>query len=210
MKNKRIGNLFITMGVLLVAAALGLNLYNHAESDRAGKAAENTVLQLESRLPEPVPAVRQEEAPAELAEWEASTPDYLIDPEIEMPFSTVDGVNYIGVLSIPSLSIELPVIDRWDESLLKLAPCRYTGSAYLDDLVICAHNYRTHFGSLKNIHIGDSITFTDVDGNLFSYEVVDIETLSATSIEDMTTGDWALTLFTCTMGGKTRLAVRAE
>jgi len=49
-----------------------------------------------------------------------------------------------------------------------------------------------------------------VDGNVFAYKVVETETLSPFSIEEMTTGDWDLTLFTCTVGGQNRVAVRCE
>ena len=49
-----------------------------------------------------------------------------------------------------------------------------------------------------------------MDGNVFSYEVMALETLAPTAVEEMTEGDWDLTLFTCTVGGTTRLAVRCE
>ncbi len=209
MRNNKIkGNLCIVLGLLLLAAALFLNLYNRAESNRAGEVSTLTAERLEALLPTVQMPSMPSERSEEIDPTEADIPDYLLYPEIEMPTVTLDGVEYIGLLKIPVLSLELPVISAWDESLLKLAPCRYAGSAYLDDFVICAHNYRSHFGSLKNVRIGDTVTFTDVDGNVFSYEVADMETLSATAIEDMVNSDCDLTLFTCTMGGKTRLAVR--
>ena len=52
--------------------------------------------------------------------------------------------------------------------------------------------------------------FTDADGNVFSYEVDTIETVGGTDIEKMESGDWDLTLFTCTTGGKARAAVRCK
>ena len=55
---------------------------------------------------------------------------------------------------------------------------------------------------------GDEIRFTDADGNVFSYTVADLEQLRASQVEDMITGDWDLTLFTCTPGGQLRIAVR--
>ena len=35
-----------------------------------------------------------------------------------------------------------------------------------------------------------------------------METLMPTAVEEMESGDWDLTLFTCTVGGRTRVAVR--
>ena len=76
--------------------------------------------------------------------------------------------------------------------------------------MIAAHNYSSHFGRLKNLSQGDEVTFTDVDGNVFSYVVAALETLSPYAVEEMTSGGWDLTLFTCTIGGKSRVTVRCE
>lgn len=42
----------------------------------------------------------------------------------------------------------------------------------------------------------------------FEYEVVSLEILIPEDVEPMEEGDWDLTLFTCTIGGKTRITVR--
>ena len=49
-----------------------------------------------------------------------------------------------------------------------------------------------------------------MDGNVFNYEVVAKETLMPTAIEEMASGDWALTLFTCTVGGSYRVTIRCD
>lgn len=190
---KRKGKGLIFTGLLLIAAALFLTGYNLFDQMRAQRSAA--------------------QAAAQLAEWlpqagEAAVPDYLMAPEMEMPVETIDGVDYVGVLRIPSLALELPVISQWSYPLLKIAPCRYSGSAYQNNLVLCAHNYASHFGNLKNLHIGDAVTFTDMDGNLFTYQVAELETLPPQATEEMENGDWDLTLFTCTVGGQSRVTVR--
>ena len=91
---------------------------------------------------------------------------------------------------------------------MKISPCRYEGSIYLDNMVICGHNYSTHFGTLKELDAGDLVFFTDMDGNLFEYAVAETEILQPTAVEEMTSGNWDLTLFTCTVGGATRVTVR--
>ena len=50
--------------------------------------------------------------------------------------------------------------------------------------------------------------FTDVEGNVLSYTVAETELLDGSDVEAMEAGDWDLTLFTCTVGGKTRVTVR--
>lgn len=138
------------------------------------------------------------------------TPDYIIDPARDMPTKNVYGEKYLGVLEIPALSLKLPVMDEWSYKRLRKSPCRYTGSAYLDDMVIMAHNYSSHFGRINALSPGDSVFFTDVDGNAFKYRVLDVETLGSKAVGDMLSGDWDLTLFTCTIGGEYRVTVRCK
>ena len=77
-------------------------------------------------------------------------------------------------------------------------------------MTIAAHNYARHFGRLTALRPGDAVTFTDLDGNVFRYAVAETETLQPTDIQEMTAGDWPLTLFTCTKGGQYRVTVRCE
>ena len=191
MKHKGKGLIFT--GLLLIAAALFLTGYNLFDQMRAQRSAAQAAAQLAERLPQ----TRQ-----------TDVPDYLLPPEMGMPVETIDGVDYVGVLRIPALALELPVISQWSYPPLKIAPCRYSGSAYQNNLVLCAHNYTSHFGNLKNLHIGDAVTFTDMDGNLFTYQVAELETLPPQATEEMENGDWDLTLFTCTVGGQSRVTVR--
>ena len=114
------------------------------------------------------------------------------------------------MLKIPAFGLELPVLSQWSYPNLRIAPCRYQGSAYTDDLVIAAHNYTSHFGNLKNLQEGDTVILTDMDDNVFTYKVALRETLMPTAVEEMSSGDWDLTLFTCTLGGSYRVTVRCE
>lgn len=67
--------------------------------------------------------------------------DYILNPEMDMPTQEIDGQDYIGTLVIESLGLSLPIISEWSYPRLRIAPCRYAGSAYLDNMVIAAHNY---------------------------------------------------------------------
>ena len=196
---RRSGALWITLGLLLIAAALFLTCFNLWDERRATNSAGEALRELE--------AVRPEEAEA-TEPGEAEIPAYLLDPGREMPAVEVDGGRYIGVLEVPSLGLELPVMETWSYPNLRVAPCRYSGSAYQDDMIVAAHNYKTHFGRLKELRPGDEVCFTDTEGNVFRYAVAELETLGKYDVEEMTSGDWALTLFTCTYGGKSRVTVR--
>lgn len=221
MKHKQ-GRLLITIGLLLLAAALAITLSNLKEDTRAGETAESLVLRLkeeifpEASAPETTPgeSTEGEILPGETGETgedgpgETEIPDYILDPKREMPVKTVDGDDYLGLLEIPDLGLELPIMAQWSYALLEKAPCRYGGSAYTGDLIIAGHNYASHFRHLGELSLGAQIRFWDVDGNLFCYEVAEMETLRATAVEDMEAGDWDLSLFTCTVGGQNRLTLR--
>ena len=197
---KQEGLLLITIGLLLIAAALFLASYNLYDELRAEQAARQMVNKLEA-------STNQEP----LASDERTViPDYVLSPNMEMPVETINGIDFIGVLRIPALELELPIISEWNYPNLKTAPCRYSGSAYLNNLIICGHNYTSHFGTLKNLWEGDIATFTDMDGNVFIYKMVERETLNPTDIEGMKSGNWDLTLFTCTVGGQSRVTIRFE
>lgn len=191
------GTILMTIGLLLLAAALFLAGYNIWDEHRAEGAAQQVLDQLVSETPQP-----------ELPAPEEPTPEYILHPEMDMPTVEIDGNRYIGRVTIPALGLELPVMSQWSYPNLKIAPCRYQGSAYTGDLIIAGHNYRTHFGPLKNLGVGDTVLFTDADGNQFRYTVAQVETLAKTAVEEMAAGDWDLTLFTCTLGGQTRVTVR--
>ena len=192
MKAKR-GTVWINAGLLLIAAALFLSVYNEWESHEARDSARHVIAQLCDALP-----------------TEAAEPTTLSDVRREMPVKTINGRDYIGVLSIPSLELELPVISQWDYPALKVAPCRYSGSLYQDNLIICAHNYASHFGKLKELQPGDIVLFTDMDEHVVTFQMVERETLNPMDAEGMEAGDWDLTLFTCTIGGQTRVTIRLE
>ena len=196
------GKLLTGVGLLLIAAALLLTVYNIRESDRAGAESEEMVVRMESLtadLPERLETEKKE-----------LVPEYKKNPEMEMPTVEVNGQECVGMIEIPALGLKLPVISEWSYAKLKKAPCRYSGSAYLKNMIIAGHNYRTHFSGIKRLNPGDSVVFTDADGNVFSYEVAEIETVGGYDIEKMEAGDWDLTLFTCTNKGKARAAVRCR
>lgn len=192
---KRKGTKLMTIGLLLMAAALFLALYNIWDGMRAERAARDIVDELE-------PIILKDGDPL---------PDNLyddLDPDKEMETITINGYEYIGYLEIPSLELKLPVMAEWDYNRLRISPCRYSGSYYKNDLVIAAHNYIRHFSSIRWIKPSSDVYFINVKGRVFHYQVDYVETLRETQVEDMVSGDWDLTLFTCNSGGWTRCAVR--
>ncbi len=186
MKNK----IWICGGLLLIAAALCLTLYNFWDEKRAGDSAEKLLLQYQE--------LQSGDSDSELEDSSDS----------EMPALKIDDSLYIGVLEIPPLGITLPVMKEWSYAGLKEAPCRYQGSVSQNDMIIAGHNYRFHFGGLHELKAGDAVIFTDVEDNQFAYQVAEVICLEGSDAEKMEAGDWDLTLFTCTTDGKNRVTVR--
>lgn len=183
---RKLGILCMVLGVVLLAGAMAFVLHNRQEDARADQAAA-----------EVLPLVKEAAGTAE--------------PSGDgMPVEEIDGYGYVGYLSIPALGLELPVMETWDDNRLKIAPCRYSGSTAANDLVICAHNYSRHFGQLSALTAGDSVSFTDMNGHVWQYEVAETAELPPNAVAEMTAGDFDLTLFTCTYGGAARVTVRCQ
>ena len=204
-KNKGKGSFLIAVGILLLLAAAGLVIYNVWDARRA----EETSNQIAQGLIEEINEAVKDGLTA-LPYGSADTP---------MPTTMIDGYEYIGILEMPSLNLSLPVMKEWDYDRLKISPCRFTGSYYTDDLVICAHNYAKHFSPIKWIEIGADVYFTNVEGLTIHYIVTNRETVEPTDVETMiknsknsetSTMEWDMTLFPCNTGGPTRCAVRCS
>lgn len=224
MRRNTAAALLMTAGVLFLLAALVLTGYNLWDEKNAAQTSGQALEQLLEVIPSQLPQTEEggEESPEETDELaqtpilplpsagEVEIPDHILNPEMELPEQSVNGESYIGVLEIPALGLRLPIISQWSDRALKSAPCRYAGSPYTEDLIIAGHNYRSHFADLKSLPEDSPVYFTDLDGNRFPYRVVLIETLASTDVEEMESGDWALTLFTCTSGGQHRVAVRCR
>ena len=219
---KKLGTICMGLGLLLILAALVLFLRNQQEARQAGQTAELVLPRLMAVIPSepespaaPVPSSPAAGASAapELSETPLLPENALevpTEPDPTMTEAEIDGRRYIGCLTIPALDLELPVLSQLDDSSLKLSPCRYAGSTKTDDLVIGGHNYVQHFAYLSRLSPGDAVYFLDMDGVLSTYQVAAVEVLEETAVAEMTAGDYALTLFTCTYGGGSRVTVRCD
>ena len=213
-RRKSRGTGFIVLGLLFIMAALGLSAYNYWDGSRAEKASMEIVADLQVLLDEEA-AERDsdgdgiDESGAVIDNPYADLPG-MEDPYRQMETMEIKGYNYIGILEIPSLGLTLPVMEDWDYSRLKISPCRFYGSYYNNDLVIAGHNYARHFSPVKWVKLGSDVYFTNAEGVVYHYQVDYIETLRPEQVDDMITGDWDLTLFTCNRGGSTRCTVRCS
>lgn len=199
MKNK-IGSLCILLGVLCMGAAVFLFVQNHQEEKEAGIHSEAALEQMIRVMSEKNIESSRNEKPNSILTDESTTMKELL----------IDENAYIGYISIPVLNIELPVLAEWNYELLKLAPCRYQGTVYEDNMILMAHNYETHFGRIDELRTGDPIYFINVEGKIYEYEVIDRDLLASSAVEEILAEEYDLALFTCTYGGKERITIYCE
>ena len=199
------GRGWITAGILFFLAAGIYSLHNLYLDYSAGMVSQEIYGKLQEQIEEAASADEDGQDSTDLAQ-----PLYEQYPNLEMPTVEIDGYRYIGTLEIEAIDLALPVMTDWSYDQLEMAACRYSGSVYSHDIVICGHNYRSMFSPIKWLETGTEAVFTDVEGNTFYYELSYTDVIAPENIEDMVTADssWDLTLFTCTTGGGSRMALR--
>ena len=199
---RKLGNMLMAAGGFLILCAvivLGVNFYHEY---KAGKEVDRILPILESKIRHVSESQTPESGSAKKGEEISFVPEEVI----------IDGNVYIGILSVPSLELDLPVIRDYSDANLNIAPCLYSGSYLSDDMVIAGHNYRKHFSRLRKIPESTEIDFRCINGDVIKYRVLRVETIEPTQIEYLKEKDeesqWDLSLFTCSMSGADRCVVR--
>lgn len=127
------------------------------------------------------------------------------------------GYNVVGIIKIPSINIEYPIIDKTNEQSMKISITKFWGCNVneIGNFTMAGHNNLdgTMFGKTKKLEIGDTIEMTDLTGKTIVYEIFskyvidpnDVECVK--SVEEDTR---EITLITCTNGRKNRLIIKAR
>ena len=228
------------------AAGKNATILLEAYKAKATVTPEATASAVVSQSPEPTPAGTDEPADSSEAEEDASattdTDEHLADdgsnddvdesgdyvrpdaPEVSELDETIEKIidatgedGVIGILEIPELDEELPIIGKWSYKLLKISICRYKGPDPNEEgnLVLIGHNYKngSHFGRLSQLSVGSELYLTDsATGTRVRYEVYQIKSIEPDAFSALKSyrGDCGLTLLTCKDNGSNRLIVRCE
>ena len=179
------------LGFVLLVSGAGLYIYNNIESERVEEESIETVTEIETII--------EENIETDETEYE------------ELSTINIDGNEYTGIIYIPILNnLALPVLEECTDANLKISICKYAGSAEENNLVIAGHRYKSSFAKLSNLEIGNKAYYKDVNGEVYEYKLTQVETLSPTDVYEMQTGDWDMTLFTCSYNNSKRVAYRFE
>ncbi|MBO5339469.1 MAG: sortase [Oscillospiraceae bacterium] len=187
----------IVLGLTLICTSAFLFFAYEQEAEIAGENAQQLLgalaLEIEqNRKQELYDTARREQVPG------------------QMPLTSLQGYDLMGVIRVPGVGVELPVLNSWNYDLLKLSPCRYSGSIEGQDLILMGHNYKKHFAPLRQVSPGDRVEFLDASGSSHAYVVAGTEVLKPTRLDELTVSESALTIFTCTPGGYGRFVVRCD
>lgn len=144
---------FVTGCVLIVCSLILLTSW-HVSISVAAKKSSYYVETLRTLIPEPEPAVPEEKG------------------NNAMPVLSVDGVDFVGLMELPEYDTVLPVCGAWNGRLLY--PSCYAGSIYDGSMKIGATTQKGQFDFYREISVGNSIYFTDMTGNRYSYKIADI------------------------------------
>ncbi|MGL4874532.1 MAG: sortase [Clostridium sp.] len=187
MDKRKISNILIIIGALFIIIASIITISNIYKDYKGKKESKNML---------------------ELLEKNINLEDTKIRGEGRMKSVEIKGKHYIGLLEIKEINLKLPIQLDWSYESLETSPCRYSGSVYDDTMVLMGHNYNSHFSTIKKLKEGSEIKFIDVEGIEYKYKVEKLESLHKTKVEEMVSGNWDLTLFTCSYNRIDRVAVR--
>lgn len=186
----KFGKYLIILGILCILLSVILFIKNKYQELDTGKKSKEILDIIETKI-----------NVSDKVEIKNNTEDLVLN---------ISGYDYIGVISIPSLNIKLPIMNETDYDRLAISPCKYYGNITTNDLVLCAHDYVNQFGKISNLKEKDIVIITDVLGNDYVYEVVLTEELNPTDITNMIDSSFDLTLYTCSYGALKRITVRCN
>ena len=180
MKKKRTGktgNLLMTLGILLVAAAMSLVIFTVLSEKRAAERANVIVSELYELMPRIKQGVSDDRE------------------NVMMPMLELDSESFVGIIEVPLYNVKLPVGGAWDPSEYAKYPLRFTGSLYNGSLVIGGYESSGQLGFLESITLTDEVYFTDVMGCRYGYEVAEVYITSDISAESFSRRDSDLVIF---------------
>lgn len=136
---------------------------------------------------------------------------------------TMNGYKVIGVIKIPKIQIEYPILDidtynpEETKEPMKISIVKYWGGNVNQhgNLSIAGHNNYdgTMFGKTKKMNKGDVIELTDLENNTVKYQIYDKFVTNPNDVTILATNDETVrevTLITCTNGNRSRLILKAR
>ncbi|MCI8956695.1 MAG: sortase [Eubacterium sp.] len=178
---KRFGKVLLAIGIVLISISVIMVIKYELQDMKSGKIIKDVLHKIE--------------------EYDAQDHD-------DSMLYRINDTKYIGVLNIPSLGVVLPICSEWNSENSEKGVCRYLGNIDERNLILAGHNYRSMLRSLSEIETGSEIIITDINQAEHHYTVTYTEVVGGYNSKAMISGEWDMTVFTCTIPGNTRYVVR--
>ncbi|MEN0650750.1 class D sortase [Caldifermentibacillus hisashii] len=122
------------------------------------------------------------------------------DSQIDPSSLSYEKGETIGILKIPKLKKELPIIEGTDEEELEKGVGHYTGTAYplQNDQIVLSGHRDTVFRNFGELETGDTF-IVELEYGKFKYEIYEMDIVPAddTTVIRSTAPDEILTVTTC-------------
>lgn len=129
----------------------------------------------------------------------------------------IQGHKVVGIIKIPELNIEYPILENTNKETLNLSITKFWGNRIneIGNVTLAGHNNLngTMFGKIKKMQVGDIIELTDIQNVTLKYQVFKVYVIDPNDITCILPEQEnvrEVTLITCTNGNKNRLIVKAR
>lgn len=198
MKNKIYNIILIILGIALVGTIILIAIKYGGNQIKEGK-LQSVVDEVKTQI-------------EYIKQNDAST-----DIEAKQVQVEYNGYNVVGIIKIPAIDIEYPIIDKTSEQAMKVSVTKFWGNNVNDigNFTMAGHNYidGTMFGKTKKLNKGDKIEMTDLTGHTVEYVIFAkyvIEPNDVTCVNSVQENTREITLLTCTNGRSNRLVIKAR
>ena len=135
----------------------------------------------------------------------------------EKTITKYKGYDIVGIIEIPKINIEYPIINQTSDETMALSITKFWGNNVNDigNFTMAGHNYfdGTMFSNTNKLNIEDIIKMTDLDGKTIEYKVFDkyiIDPNDVKCVQSVKENTREITLITCINGRNNRLVVKAR
>lgn len=208
-KNKVIVYKIILILLIITAIAISGVIIHKQYSDRVYDKENQEIVSLFHKQEEENKSESKDESLNEMRSQENEE-----KKTIELQYK---GHKVIGLIEIPAISLEYPILEKTTQETMNISISRFSGGEIngFGNVSLAGHNNYsgTMFSKNKNLKKGDYVLLTDVSGNTVKYEiysifVTDPNDTSVLETNDKTTRE--VTLITCKNGRSQRLIVKAK